>query len=126
MGFDTSEMRALSVDMGAAASRLAPRGRATIMKAAVNIKGTMRRDAEASKAFKGISPAISFDTFERPDAFEIEIGPEHGPGQAGNLANVAYFGTSRGGGTVRDPQAALDEEQPRLEAALADIAADSL
>ena len=40
----------------------------------------------------------------------------------GDLAHIAYFGGSpAGGGTVRDPQAVLDEEAPRLEKALIDL-----
>jgi hypothetical protein len=52
---------------------------------------------------------------------EAEIGPHSGPGQPGAIANVGYFGTSRGGGTVPDPQGALDAEAPRLESAIGDL-----
>ena len=43
-----------------------------------------------------------------PSAVSAVIGPEKGA--PGSLANVAYFGTSRGGGTVADPEDALQEE----------------
>lgn len=121
ISIDASELRTLAADLGAAPAKAAPAVRAVVMKGAVNIKGAMREDMAASRHFKGVTRSIDFDVVAEPDGVSAEIGPKSGPGEPGNLANIAYFGTSRGGGTVRDPQAALDEESPKFEKALADV-----
>lgn len=89
---------------------------AVVERGAVNIKKRMQRDLASSTHFKGVAHAVSYD-IRTLSAFgggvvEAEIGPESGPGSSGNLANVAYFGTSRGGGTVPDPSVALAAEEP--------------
>ena len=54
-----------------------------------------------------------------------EIGPKKG--SPGSLANIAYFGASRGGGgQVPDPEGALLAELPVLEKYLAEILAEGL
>ena len=73
-----------------------------------------------SKHFKGF-PDISYDM---KDDFEAWIGPNKGGPGAG--ANIAYFGTSRGGGTVEDPEETMERELPAFEEHLADIAERSV
>ena len=124
--FDTSDMRRFAADLSKAPERAFPRAQAATFKAAMKIKGALVADAQASTHFKGIARSIDFDMLADSHMVGAEIGPRSEPGEAGNLANIAYFGNSRGaGGTVRDPQAALDEEAPKYEAALADILRDS-
>ena len=56
---------------------------------------------------------------------EAEIGPE--TGGAGSLAGFAYFGgVNGGGGTVPDPQGALDAEAPNVEKHLGALVAKAL
>lgn len=126
---DASEIRALAADMTKASTEVAGKTVAVILKGATNIKNQMRSEAQSSPHFKGISRSIDFD-MHGADLFgvgiiEAEIGPRHGSGEAGNLANIAYWGavhgSSRSGGTVPDPQGALDAESPRFEQALADL-----
>lgn len=81
-----------------------------IRRGALNVKRAMVADARASAHFKGFAPAISYDTKDR--GLSAEIGPRRG--RPGSLANIAYFGTSRGGGTVRDPVEALMDEEPNI------------
>ena len=120
-GADVSELRSFSRDLGNAGAAAAPLVRAVVVKGAVNIKGSLRADMSASRSFKGITPEIDFDVVAERDGVSAEIGPRAEPGSPGNLANVAYFGGSRGGGTVKDPQAALDAEAPKFEKALGDV-----
>lgn len=127
---DSSELRALGADMRAIPESLARHVVPVVLKGALNVKESMRRDMEASTHFKGVARSIGFDvrqtSFAGTGAVEAEIGPSADSGSPGNLANVAYFGTSRGGGTVRDPQAALDDEAPKFEAALGALLEDLL
>lgn len=120
---DVSDLREFSSDLARAGAQIAPAVRAVIVKGAVNIKNAMRADMEASAHFSrvGLARSIDFDVRGDANSVEAEIGPHHGPGETGNLANVAYFGTPRGGGTVRDPQEALDDEIPAYEAALLEV-----
>lgn len=88
-----------------------------IRRGALNVKRAMVADARASAHFKGFAPAISYDT--KNGGLSAEIGPRQG--KPGSLANIAYFGTSRGGGTVRDPIEALMDEEPNLMRELSKI-----
>jgi len=122
ISMDTSELRALAADLTRAGSGVAARVRPVIVKGAVKIKAQMRRDLESSPHFKGTAPAVDFDMLTTGGigggAIEAVIGPKVGSGERGGLASIAYFGNSRGGGTVPDPQHALDAETPHVEAAL--------
>ena len=51
-----------------------------------------------------------YEIQDRAGSIELVAGPTKG--SPGSLANIAYFGTSRGGGTVPDPRGALDAETP--------------
>lgn len=116
---DTSEVRALAADMRAVDGRLTRHIIPVVDKGAVNVKNDLRDAASRSRHFR-LVPTITYD---KPTPFEAEIGPVKGG--AGSLANIAYFGVSNGGGgTVEDPQAALDRESPKFERALADLAAE--
>lgn len=93
---------------------------AVVGKGASNIKKQLVREMKESRSFGQIAHTISYDvhsvTAFGGGAIEAEIGPESdGPGA---LANIAYFGTSRGGGTVPDPSGALAVELPKVESAL--------
>ena len=120
--FDTSELRALAADLTAAGSGIAARVRPVVIKGAVNIKGQMRREMQESPSFKATAAAIDFDVeTSGVGTLEAVIGPKVGSGQIGGLGSIAYFGNSRGGGTVADPQGALDAEAPKFQSALEDL-----
>lgn len=128
---DASELHQLAADLASAGSGIASRVRPVVVKGAVNIKNQMRTEARGSKHFKGGASDIDFSMTSQKifgvGVIEAEIGPRSGPGQPGSIMNIAYFGTSRGGGgTVPDPQGALDAEAPRFEQALGDILEDLL
>ena len=113
---DTSEVRELAMDMRQVDARLARHLKPIVSKGALNIKNQLRKEMAGSQHFKGAASAISYDLLD--GGFTAEIGPSSEGGSPGNLANIAYFGTSRGGGTVADPSGALDEEIPRFEQAI--------
>ena len=112
--FDMSEVRAVAADMRAVDGRLNRWTLGVIEKGALNIKNQLRSEMQASRHFKGAAGDIDYDIRHSPGVIEAEIGPRSGPGNPGALANIAYFGTSRGGGTVRNPEYALAEEMPRF------------
>lgn len=117
----------LAAAADAAALGIAPTVRAITVRAATNVKATMRADMQEHVHFRAIAQDIDFDTIESRDAIIAEIGPRHGAGHPGNLANIAYFGAPRGGGgEVRDPLDALEEERPAFEAYIADAATAAL
>lgn len=130
MSADTSELRDFAKDLGNASAAIAPKVQAVIFKGAKNIKATMRKDLEASPHFKGAAKAVDFDITADNAGLTAEIGPKVGPGESGGHAGIAYgtgvFGGSRGGGSVRDPQAALEEELPALERYLGEAVEGSL
>lgn len=126
VSIDDSELRAFAADLSSAPSRLLPKVRAVVVRGGVNIKRQRQSEFGASPSFKGVARAESFDIIVDADGIEAQVGPTKGPGEPGNLANIAIFGTSRGGGTVPDPQGALDAEIPRFEKALGDAMEESL
>lgn len=128
ISIDTSEVRAAVVDMTSVDSRLRPDVYAVLEKGAINVRDDLRAKMNASRHFHGAS-SISYDIIGRGfgdvGLLEAEIGPDKrlGKGSRGaNHANIAYFGTSRGGGTVEDPEAALEREIPAFEKHMLDIA----
>lgn len=116
ISIDTSEVRAAVTDMTGVDSRLRPDVASVVKKGATNIRHDMLEQMRSSRHFKGFAD-ISYDMV---DDFEAEIGPNKGGPGAG--ANIAYFGTSRGGGTVEDPEKALEREMPAFEKHMLDIA----
>lgn len=116
---DTSELRALSVDLHDAPLRAVLKVRPPLFKAAMQIKDQLTREMRESTHFKGVAGKGAIDFDVDAAGLSAEIGPK--TGGPGSLANIAYFGGSRGGGTVPDPQGALDAEAPKFEKAIADI-----
>jgi len=122
---DTSGFREFAAVVDRAETNMAAEIRSVVVKGAVNVKATMRADMRQRPHFRKIAQDIDFDVLEERDAVSAAIGPVigRGKGHAGGLAWIAYFGAPNGGGgTVRDPQAALDEEEQGLLSALADVA----
>lgn len=84
---------------------------ASVTKGAQNVKNSIRDDLKGSgnKAFRRIP--ISYTLQESAGRITAEIGPTKGG--AGSLANIAFFGTARGGGTHRFYEHG-EEELPKL------------
>lgn len=132
MKFDASEVRQLGHDLGRVSEKAAKQVRATMQKAALNIKKDMQGEATGSSSFDRVRYAITYETRETRDGIIAEIGPETGhergdPKGQGGLAWIAYEGSARSGPVFPDPQGALDREAEAFEAYLADaIAGDFL
>lgn len=117
----TAELRELAENLGKIAGSAVKDVDEVAKKGAMNIKKEMAYSASWSEHFKGLAGAISFDSAYRPGAVRYEIGPDKNrPG--GAIGNVAYFGTSRGGGTL-DIEQPLNSEGPRFQSALEALAA---
>lgn len=117
---DASELRTLGADITRVGMKAIPKVEKSVFKGASNIKRGMQEELGASTHFRSIRRSVDFDIETRPNGVEAEIGPRHGSNEPGNLANIAYFGTSRGGGTV-DFEKPMEEEAPRFEKAIGDI-----
>lgn len=124
---DMSEVRSLAADMRQVDSRLVRHVNPVLKKGAQNIKLEMQNNFRTSGTFgfRYVASTISYDLHEYSGfgggEMYAEIGPEK---PAGTLANVAVFGTSRGGGTVPDPAQALANEAVNFGKALSDLAED--
>lgn len=121
---DTSQAHKLAVDIRKAGPVAEKQLRGVVSKGALNIKKQLRREMAASRHFGQIAGLISYEITAGDASFEAEIGPQ--ARGAGLLENIAYFGTSRGGGTVPDPKHALAAEAPNVEKYLSKLAAGLL
>lgn len=126
MTVDASEIQALARDIDSASGRILPEMRKVVSKGALNVKNAMQKDLAASAHFRGIARSVNYDMAGNDHFSEAEIGPSSEPGSPGNLANIAYFGGVRGGGTVRDPREPLEEEAESFFEHVERLAAESL
>lgn len=120
---DTSEVRQFAADATRLPGELSRWLRPAVSKGALNIKRAMQADLKASgnAGIRHVARSISYDLIDGDNTVEAEIGPDK---PSGALANIAYFGTSKGGGHTRDPIEALNEEAAAFEKAIADIVED--
>lgn len=117
---DTSEVRQFAADATRLPGELSRWLRPAVSKGALNIKRAMQQDLKQSgnAGIRHVARSISYDLIDTGATVEAEIGPDK---PSGALANIAYFGTSKGGGHTRDPIEALNEESAAFEKAIADI-----
>ena len=125
MGADASELESFAVDLGRAGDKALKDVEKVVFKGAMNVKRRMAEELQSSQHFRSIAKYVDFDIESRLNGVEAEIGPKSGPREPGNLANIAYFGTSRGGGTV-DFLKPFEEEKPRFEQAIQEVLRDIL
>lgn len=94
---DTSEVREFAAKLAAAPEKKRRRVAMIVKKGAQNVKNETRADLASSgnAAFRSIT--ISYDMHDRGALVEADIAPADGG--AGDLANLAFFGTAKGGGT---------------------------
>ena len=121
ISIDAHEVRELAADFTRIPGELSRHAIPVLSKGALDIKNQMRESFEVSgnAGFKYVGRTVSYDLHTEGNELSAEIGPTK---PEGALANVAIFGTPRGGGTVADPREALEAEAPRFEKALADLA----
>lgn len=125
MGWEGTEaFRRFAADLHALPEHARGDARQVLAKAGVKIKTQLRAEMAASRHFGQVASAISYEIEDRAGSIELVAGPTKG--SPGSLANIAYFGTSRGGGTVPDPRGALDAEAPVASAYLLELLARHL
>lgn len=126
MSADASEVRAFAAELQTVPDSVVRKIPGVVKKGANNIKQTMAADFGRSRSFGMIGKTVSYDIQMDATGVEAEVGPNK-RFRAARLANIAYFGGANGGGgTIRDPERALEEEVPRFEAALSDLLGDIL
>lgn len=127
MSVDVSQLRELATDLQrvpAAVTREVP---AVVKKGADNVKRTMQADFRGSRSFGHIARTVTYETKIGITGAEAEVGPDKSRGGGASLAHTAYWGGANGGGgTVRDPAHALEDEGDRFEAALSRLLEDIL
>lgn len=115
-----AELRAFADDLGKIAVEAVPEANKILEKGALKIKDSLTENVKASKHFKGMAGSISYDPkFQGLTSLGFVIGPDKAR-RGGALGNIAFFGTSRGGGTV-DLEGPLRDEAPVIEGLLEDL-----
>lgn len=114
---DVSELRTLARDLARIPDKVQRGVRPVVSKGALNVKQELQMDLASSEHFRGITFSVNYDVHVDATGVEGRIGPDKSK-YGGALANVAIFGTARGGGTVPDPSVALLNEGDRFENAL--------
>ena len=120
MSDGTVELRKLSENLGKIAGSAVKDVDAVAQKGALNIKKELAYSAIWSKHFKGMAGSITYESHYQIGKVRYDIGPDKAK-RGGGLGNIAYFGTSRGGGTL-DIEQPLRSEGPRFQSALAELA----
>lgn len=123
--FDASELTRLAVHLDRAALVTGAGIFAVGKKGAQNIKDGMVADAQGIRHAPRFPASIGYDV--APGGLRsvvFRIGPDKDL-PVGALGNILYFGTSNNA-PVRDIGKALNDEQPRIEAALLALAAGAL
>ena len=108
---DASELTAFGRRVASAHAKASIAVAKAVKKGAQNVKTSIRDDLNGSgnAAFRRIP--ITYTVSEGAGRITAEIGPTKGG--AGSLANIAFFGTARGGGTHRFYEHG-EEELPKL------------
>lgn len=93
------ELRQFGADLGKIASGALKDVDKVLEVGSVKIKKGLNDNLKASTHFKGASGSVTYDQSYGLGAVAYKIGPDKDR-RGGALGNIAFFGTSRGGGTV--------------------------
>lgn len=112
--FDFSELERFAGRLDSVAAKdLGAVVKPIVQRGAGNVQRAMRADMAGSSHFKQVARKITFETRPLAGSVTCDVGPITEGKVTGDLAHFAYFGGANGGGgSVRDPQAALDDEAP--------------
>ena len=116
------ELRQYAQNLGRAAGKSIPQVNAVLKRGAQNVKAGLQENLVRSRHFRQAAASISYEQVGGFGSLEWEIGPDKDR-YAGALANIAFFGTSRGGGTV-DLEGPFREEVPNVERFLGEVLED--
>jgi len=123
MIIDASELSALGRRMALADAVAHAKLAATVKKAAQNVKTAIESDVGASSNAGLRQVRIGYETGSTGTVEYADVSPREGG--SSNLANIAFFGTARGGGTHQFYEHAEDE-LPTLADYVGDAAGDAL
>lgn len=107
---DVGQVNELAGRLATVAARKHVLVAAAVKHGAQNIKESVQEDLQSSGNHAIRRIRIHYDMKDRYPIVEADIGPEKGG--ASNLANIAFFGTSKGGGTHRFYEHGVDELEP--------------
>lgn len=107
---DVSQINDLAGKLATVAARKHVLVAAAVKHGAQNIKESVQEDLQSSgnRAIRRIG--VTYEMKEKGPIVEADIGPRKGG--ASDLANIAFFGTSRGGGRHRFYEHGEDELEP--------------
>lgn len=95
--FDASELRAFGRDLVGVPARTRAKVAAAVKKGAVNVKDAIQEDVSGSSNAAMRRIGIGFELQSVGNGIAADISPRDGG--ASDLANIAFFGTARGGGS---------------------------
>ncbi|GAA1110537.1 hypothetical protein [Nesterenkonia jeotgali] len=114
-----NELQRFGTDLGRIASRALPDVDKVLEVGANKIKKGLNDNLAGSSSFRPASGSVTYDRQAGLGSISYVIGPDK-QRRGGALGNIAFFGTSRGGGTV-DLEGPLREEAPIVEGLLGDL-----
>ena len=124
---DMSEVVSFAAELEGVPSELSRHAIPALKRVAQDVKTDMQADFRASSnsGFQKIANFVRYDDIT-PGAggYETEVGVDKGG--AGSLANLAVYGTPKGGGTHPRPDQIAVWHQPAYEKSLQDMAAEIL
>lgn len=106
------DLRAFAADIGRIAVEAAVEVDKVLEVGANRVKANLNEAYAASKHFKGVQGSVTYDQVSAGEQIGYEIGPDKSI-KRGRHANIAHFGTPRGGGTV-PLEPALEQEAPQV------------
>lgn len=117
---EVTGLRELVADLTRAESKALDEVDKVVGKGALNIKTGWAQRWSGHPHFPALSRAVSYDQFHTPWTSQAEIGPDKDKPQ-GALGNIIEYGTAKNA-PIPGGLPSLDEEAPRFERSLADLA----
>lgn len=127
MHFDMAELDEFAADLERVPQELSRHAMPVLKRYAQDVKNAQQEDFRESsnQAIRGIAGKVSYDDIsEGAGGYETEVGIDKG--SHGNLANIAIFGTWKGGGTHMHPSFHAMENYDAYVKALGDMAEEIL
>ena len=127
INMDMSEVVSFAAELKGVPSELSRHAIPALKRFAQDVKTDVQADFRASSnsGFQKIANQVRYDDIT-PGAggYETEVGVDKGG--AGSLANLAVYGTPKGGGSHPRPDQIAVWHQPAFEKSLQDMAAEIL
>ena len=124
---DMSEVVSFAAELEGVPQALARHAIPVLKRFAQDVKTDMQTDFRSSgnRGFQKIANQVRYDDITAgAGGYETEVGVDKGG--AGSLANLAVYGTPKGGGSHPRPDQIAVWHQPAYEKSLQDMAAEIL